>query len=66
MKKEDVLQYKNKKVLVKLKNDFVYTGTFIALNDFSAQFIDKFKNNISFDYDYITVIMELRDNEIKH
>jgi hypothetical protein len=60
MKKQELLQFKDKKVKIFLKNNYCYTGQIIEFNESSLLFFDKFGLTSSFIYEDVIAISEVR------
>ena len=61
MKREDLIGYEKKKVLLVLKNGYNYTGKTLEFNEETIKILDKFNLTVKLDIDSISVIEEVRD-----
>ena len=60
MKRDEIQQYENKLVFIKLKNNFFYTAKILKINNESINILDKYHLNSTINIDDIVSISELK------
>lgn len=56
MKKEDIEEYKDKKVRVVLNNGFTYNCNILSISESACKIKDMYDNTLTISFDFISMI----------